>query len=158
MKSGRRIFGVLLSLLAYTGGIALDLYNAARFKEPALLHNENGELKWYNVYGIPEAHCIDRLDIFNDSVGLALLLLPLVLCFVMERDRMSVWHKILLWYGCSFFMCQFIYNIWVTTQEFVLDAGFVSVLVLQVVYVIMLLIWPFIRMFKAKPVIMTNHL
>lgn len=43
----------------YAGSVALDLYNAARLKEFALLHNEKGELQEYSVYDIPEADCID---------------------------------------------------------------------------------------------------
>lgn len=152
MKARRRILGVLMSLLAYTGGVALDLYNAARFKEPALLHDENGELKWYSVYGVPEAHCIDCLDIFMSSVGLILLLLPLVLYLVVKWDRISLWHKILLWFGCGFFICQFIYNIWITTQEYVLDMGFTFVLVLQALYVMMLLLWQMIIYFVGYKV------
>lgn len=150
MSIGKRILGVLLCLLSYAGGLAMNLYNAARFKEPALLRDGRGELKWYHVYGIPEAHCIDGLDRFEYSVGLALLLLPLVLYFVMKRDRVSVWHKMLMWFGCGFFISQFTYHIWVATQELVPDVGFVFCLVLQALYVIMLLIWPFINMFRRK--------
>lgn len=150
MKLKTRITGVLFCLLVYAGAVALNLYNAARYKESALLHNENGELKWYQVYDIPETHCIDGFDIFEYSVELVLLLLPLLLYFGVKRDRMSVWHKMLLWYGCGFFICQFMFNIWVTTQELVLDIGFMFFLVLQALYVIMLLLWPFINMFTAK--------
>ena len=28
----------------------------------------------------------------------------------------------------------------------------------EIVYVVMCLVWPFLHMFKAKPVIITNHL
>ena len=38
MSIGRRILGVLLCLLMYTGFVALDLYNAARYKEVAYLN------------------------------------------------------------------------------------------------------------------------
>jgi hypothetical protein len=145
MSVGRRILGVVMCLFLYAGGVALDLYNAARFKEPASLYNEKGELMDYSVYGNPELHCIDGLDIFEYSVGLALLLLPLLMCFAVKRDRISVWHKMLLWFGSGFFICQLVYNIWVTTQELVPDAGFMFVLVLQALYVILLLIWPFIN-------------
>lgn len=112
-----------------------------------------GELKWYHVYDIPEAHCIDGLDIFEYSVGLALLLLSLVLYFVMKRDSVSVWHKMLMWFGCGFFISQFTYHIWVATQELVPDVGFVFCLVLQALYVIMLLIWPFMNFFGRKPAV-----
>lgn len=152
MKLKTRITGVLFCLLVYAGAVALNLYNAARYKEPAFLYNENGELKWYQVYGIPETHCIDGLDIFMYSVGLVLLLLPMLLYFAVKRDRMSVWHKMLLWYGCGFFICQFMFNIWVTTQELVPDVGFMFFLVLQALYVIMLLLWLFIEMFATKRV------
>ena len=143
MSIGRRIWGVLLCLFLYAGGVALDLYNAARLKD---------EAPGYIVYDIPEVHCIDGVDIFASCVGLALLLLPLLLYFVVKRDRMSWWHKILLWYGCSFFICQFIRNIWITTQELVPDVGFIFSLVLWALYVIMLLLWPIINMFTVKRV------
>ena len=143
MSIGRRIWGVLLCLFLYAGGVALDLYNAARLKD---------EAPGYIVYDIPEVHCIDGVDIFASCVGLALLLLPLLLYFVVKRDRMSGWHKILLWYGCSFFICQFIRNIWITTQELVPDVGFIFSLVLWALYVIMLLLWPIINMFTVKRV------
>lgn len=143
MSIGRRIWGVLLCLFLYAGGVALDLYNAARLKD---------EPPGYIAYGIPEPHCIDGGDVFTYNVGLALLLFPLLLYYVVKRDRISGWHKILLWYGCGFFICQFIYNIWVTTQELVPDVGFMFFLVLQALYVIMLLLWPFIKMFTAKRV------
>lgn len=143
MSIGRRIWGVLLCLFLYAGGVALDLYNAARLKD---------EPPGYIAYGIPEPHCIDGGDVFTYNVGLALLLFPLLLYYVVKRDRISGWHKILLWYGCGFFICQFIYNIWVTTQELVPDVGFMFFLVLQALYIMMLLLWPFINMFTAKRV------
>lgn len=42
MSIGKRILGVLLCLLSYAGGLAMNLYNAARFKEPALLPDGEG--------------------------------------------------------------------------------------------------------------------
>lgn len=143
MSIGIRIWGVLLCLFLYAGGVVLDLYNAARLKD---------EPPGYIAYDIPEVHCIDGVDIFASCVGLALLLLPLLLYFVVKRGRMSGWHKILLWYGCSFFICQFIRNIWITTQELVPDVGFIFFLVLWALYVIMLLMWPIINMFTVKRV------
>ena len=144
MSTGRRILGVLLCLFLYAGGVALDLYNAARLKDWA---------PGYIVYDIPEIHCIDGIDVFEYSVGLALLLLPLLLYFAVKRDRITGWDKILLWFGCGFFICQFIYNIWVTTQEFVPYVCFTFFLVLQALYVIMLLLWPLINMFTVKRVV-----
>ena len=152
MSVTKRIFGVLSCLLMYAGAVALDLYNAARYKEVAYLNGEHLYTNWYSVYGIPEVHCIDGFDIFYACIWPMMLMMPLFLYFAVRRDRVSGWHKILLWYGSSFFICQFIRNIWITTQEFVPEIGFVLFLVLQALYIMMLLLWPFINMFTAKRV------
>ena len=96
MKLKMRILGVLTCLLAYAGTIALNLYNAARYKEVAYLNGGHLYTNWYSVYDIPEAHCIDGLDIFSACIWPMLLMLPLFLYFAVRRDALSRWYKILI--------------------------------------------------------------
>ena len=49
MSVTKRIFGVLSCLLVYVGAVALDLYNAARYKEVAYLNGEHLYTNWYSV-------------------------------------------------------------------------------------------------------------
>ena len=81
MSVTKRIFGVLSCLLVFVGAVALDLYNAARYKEVAYLNGEHLYTNWYSVYDIPEVHCIDGFDIFSACIWSMLLILPLFLYF-----------------------------------------------------------------------------
>ncbi len=169
MSVAKRICGVLSFLLVYAGAVALDLYNAARYKEEAYLNGEHLYTNWYSVYDIPEVHCIDGLDIFSACIWPMLLILPLSLYFAVGRETLSRWYKILIVLSAILSIDGIIYDIWLLSQTFVpeFDWGggpplyILYIMVkcgLEVVYVIMLSMWPFIRMFKAKPVLMTNQL
>ena len=96
MSVTKRIFGVLSCLLVYAGAVALDLYNAARYKEVAYLNGEDLYTNWYFVYGIPEVHCIDGFDIFSACIWPMLLILPLFLYFAVRREALNRWYKILI--------------------------------------------------------------
>ena len=161
MKLKMRILGVLTCLLAYAGTIALNLYNAARYKEVAYLNGGHLYTNWYSVYDIPEAHCIDGLDIFSACIWPMLLILPLSLYFAVRLETLSKWYKILIIMSTILLVDSIIYDMWLLSQTFVpeFDWGggpplyMLYTMVkcgLEVVYVIMLSMWPFIRMFKAK--------
>jgi hypothetical protein len=165
----KRIFGVISCLLVYVGTVALDLYNAARYKEEAYLNGGHLYTNWYSVYAIPEFHCIDGLDIFFSCVWPMLLILPLLLYFTVKRETLSKWYKILIIMSTILLVDSIVYDLWLLSQTLVpeFDWGggpplyMLYTMVkfgLKVVYVIMLLVWPFLHMFKAKPVIMKNHL
>lgn len=96
MSVAKRIFGVISCLLVYVGTVALDLYNAARYKEEAYLNGGHLYTNWYSVYDIPEVHCIDGYDIFSACFWPMLLILPLLLYFAVRRETLSKWYKILI--------------------------------------------------------------
>ena len=96
MSVTKRIFGVLSCLLMYAGAVALDLYNAARYKEVAYLNGEHLYTNWYSVYDMPEVHCIDGFDIFSACIWSMLLILPLFLYFAVRRESLSRWYMILI--------------------------------------------------------------
>lgn len=170
MKLGRRILGGILCLLLYAGTVALDLYNAARYKEEAYLNGGHLYTNWFSVYGIPEVHCIDGIDIFSACFWPMLLILPVFLFFVIRREALSKWYnKILIVLSMVLLIDSINYDIWLLSQTLVplFDGGCGSPLYMlytmvkfgfKVVYVVMCLGWPFLHMFKAKPVIMKNHL
>lgn len=169
MSVTKRIFGVLSCLLVYAGAVALDLYNAARYKEVAYLNGEHLYTNWYSVYDMPEVHCIDGFDIFSACIWPMLLILPLFLYFAVRREALSRWYKILIVVSAILLVDSIIYDIWLLSQTFVpeFDWGGGPPLYMlytmvkfgfEIVYVVMCLVWPFLHMFKAKPVIMKNHL
>ena len=169
MKLKVRICGVLSCALAYVGAVAIDLYNAARYKEEAYLNGGHLYTNWYSVYDIPEVHCIDGYDIFSACFWPMLLILPMFLYFTVRRENLSRWYKILIVVSAILLVDSIIYDLWLLSQTFVpeFDWGggpqlyMLYTMVkfgLEVVYVVMCVVWPFLYMFKAKPVIMKNHL
>ena len=161
MKPKMRIFGVLTCLLAYVGAVVLYLYNAARYKEVAYLNGEHLYTNWYSVYDIPEVHCIDGFDIFSACVWPMLLILPLLLYFAVRRETLSKWYKILIIMSTILLVEGIIYDMWLLSQTFVpeFDWGggpplyMLYTMVkfgLKVIYVIMLLVWPFLRISKRN--------
>ena len=161
MKLKMRITGVLLFLMVYAGSVTLDLYNAARYKEEAYLNGEHLYTNWYSVYAIPEFHCIDGLDIFSACVWPMLLILPLFLYFAVRREALSRWYKILIVLSAILLVDSIIYDIWLLFQTLVpqFDWGGGPPLYMlyttvkfgfKVVYVIMLLMWPFLRISKRN--------
>ena len=161
MKLKMRIKGVLLFLMVYAGSVTLDLYNAARYKEEAYLNGEHLYTNWYSVYAIPEFHCIDGLDIFSACVWPMLLILPLFLYFAVRREALSRWYKILIVLSAILLVDSIIYDIWLLFQTLVpqFDWGGGPPLYMlytmvkfgfKVVYVIMLLMWPFLRISKRN--------
>ena len=169
MSVAKRIFGVISYLLVYVGTVALDLCNAARYKEEAYLNGEHLYTNWYSVYDIPEVHCIDGLDIFSACIWPMLLILPLSLCFAVRRETLSRWYKILIIISTILLVDSIIYDIWLLSQTFVPEFDWgggpplymlytMVKFVFEVVYILMLLMWPFLNMFRAKQVIMTNNL
>ena len=169
MSVTKKIFGVLSCLLVYVGAVALDLYNAARYKEEAYLNGGHLYTNWYSVYDIPEVHCIDGYDIFSACFWPMLLILPLLLYFAVRRETLSNWYKILIIMSTILLEDSIIYDMWLLSQTFVpeFDWGggpplyMLYTMVkcgLEIVYVVMCVVWPFLYMFKAKPVIMKNHL
>lgn len=161
MKPKMRIFGVLTCLLAYVGAVVLNLYNAARYKEEAYLNGEQLYTNWYSVYDIPEVHCIDDLDIFSACIWPMLLILPLLLYFTVRRETLSKWYKILIIMSTILLVDSIVYDLWLLSQTFVpeFDWGggppiyMLYTMVkfgLKVVYVIMLLMWPFLRISKRN--------
>lgn len=163
MKFKTRISGVLSCLLAYAGAVALDLYNAARYKEVAYLNGGHLYTNWYDVYDMPEAHCIDGFDIFSACFWPLLLMLPLLLYFAVRRDVLGRWYKTLLVLSVVLLADSIIYDIWLLSQTLVpqFDWGggtplymlYIMVMFgLKAVYSVMLLIWPFKCMFEAPRV------
>lgn len=161
MKLKMRITGVLLFLMVYAGSVTLDLYNAARYKEEAYLNGEHLYTNWYSVYAIPEFHCIDGLDIFSACVWPMLLILPLFLYFAVRREALSRWYKILIVLSAILLVDSIIYDIWLLFQTLVpqFDWGGGPPLYMlyttvkfgfKVVYVIMLLMWPFLRISRRN--------
>ena len=161
MKLKMKIKEVLLFLLLYAGSVTLDLYNAARYKEEAYLNGEHLYTNWYSVYAIPEFHCIDGLDIFFACVWQMLLILPLFLYFAVRRETLSRWYKILIVMSAILLADSIIYDIWLLFQTLVpqFDWGGGPPLYMhyttvkfgfKVVYVIMLLMWPFLRILRRK--------
>ena len=161
MKLKMRIKGVLLFLMVYAGSVTLDLYNAARYKEEAYLNGEHLYTNWYSVYAIPEFHCIDGLDIFFACVWPMLLILPLFLYFAVRREALSRWYKILIVLSAILLVDSIIYDIWLLFQTLVpqFDWGGGPPLYMlyttvkfgfKVVDVIMLLMWPFLRISKRN--------
>ena len=156
-----RIKGVLLFLMVYAGSVTLDLYNAARYKEEAYLNGEHLYTNWYSVYAIPEFHCIDGLDIFSACIWLMLLMLPLFLYFAVRREDFCRWYKILIVLSAILLVDSIIYDIWLLFQTLVpqFDWGGGPPLYMlyttvkfgfKVVYVIMLLMWPFLRISRRN--------
>ena len=169
MKLKMRILGVLTCLLTYVGAVVLYLYNAARYKEEVYLKGEHLYTNWYSIYDISEAHCIDGLDIFSACIWPMLLMLPLFLYFAVRREALIRWYKILIVVSAILLVDSIIYDLWLLSQTFVpeFDWGGGPPLYMlytmvkfafEIVYVVMCLVWPFLHMFKAKPVIITNHL
>ena len=161
MKLKMRIFGVLTCLLAYVGAVVLYLYNAARYKEEAYLKGEHLYTNWYSVYDIPEVHCIDGLDIFSACIWPMLLILPLLLYFTVRRETLSKWYKILIIISTILLVDSIVYDLWLLSQTLVPEfdwGGGPPIYMLyttfkfgfKVVYVIMLLIWPFLRISKRN--------
>ena len=161
MKLKMRIKGVLLFLLVYAGSVTLDLYNAARYKEEAYLNGEHLYTNWYSVYDIPEAHCIEGLDIFSACIWPMLLILPLFLYFAVRREDFCRWYKILIVLSAILLVDSIVYDLWLLSQTLVpeFDWGggpplyMLYTMVkfgLKVVYVIMLLVWPFLRISKRN--------
>lgn len=159
MKPKMRIFGVLTCLLAYVGAVVLNLYNAARYKEEAYLNGEHLYTNWYSVYDIPEAHCIDGLDIFSACIWPMLLMLPLFLYFAVRREDFCRWYKILIVLSAILLVDSIVYDLWLLSHTLVpeFDWGggppiymFYTMVKFgfKVVYVVMLVIWPFIRLKK----------
>lgn len=151
-----RILGVLTCLLTYVGTVALNLYNAARYKEEAYLNGGHLYTNWYSVYDIPEAHCVDGFDVFTASFWPMLLILPLFLFFAVKREAFCRWYKILIVMSAILLAGGIIYDIWLLFQTLVpqFDWGGGSPIYMfytmvkfafKVVYVIMLLTWPFLR-------------
>lgn len=161
MKGGRRIIGGIFCLLVYAGAGTLDLYNAARYKEEAYLNGEQLYTNWYSVYDIPEVHCIDGLDIFSACIWPMLLILPLLLYFTVRRETLSKWYKILIFMSTILLVDSIVYDLWLLSQTLVPEfdwGGGPPIYMLyttvkfgfKVVYVIMLLMWPFLRISKRN--------
>lgn len=161
MKGGRRIIGGIFCLLVYAGAGTLDLYNAARYKEEAYLNGEQLYTNWYSVYDIPEVHCIDGLDIFSACIWPMLLILPLLLYFTVRRETLSKWYKILIIMSTILLVDSIVYDLWLLSQTLVPEfdwGGGPPIYMLyttvkfgfKVVYVIMLLMWPFLRISKRN--------
>lgn len=162
MKLKMRIKGVLLLfLLVYAGSVTLDLYNAARYKEEAYLNGEQLYTNWYSVYDIPVVHCIDGLDIFSACIWPMLLILPLLLYFTVRRETLSKWYKILIVMSAILLVDSIVYDLWLLSQTLVPEfdwGGGPPIYMLyttvkfgfKVVYVIMLLMWPFLRISKRN--------
>lgn len=161
MKLKMRIKGVLLFLMVYAGSVTLDLYNAARYKEEAYLNGEHLYTNWYSVYAIPEFHCIDGLDIFSACIWPMLLILPLFLYFTVRRETLSKWYKILIIMSTILLVDSIIYGLWLLSQTFVPEfdwGGGPPIYMLytlvkfgfKVVYLMMLLIWPFLRISRRN--------
>ena len=161
MKLKMRIKGVLLFLMVYAGSVTLDLYNVARYKEEAYLNGEHLYTNWYSVYAIPEFHCIDGLDIFFACVWPMLLILPLFLYFAVRREALSRWYKILIALSAILLVDSIVYDLWLLSQTLVPEfdwGGGPPIYMLytmakfgfKVVYVIMLLMWPFLRISKRN--------
>lgn len=161
MKLKMRIFGVLTCLLAYAGTIALNLYNAARYKEVAYLNGGHLYTNWYSVYDIPEAHSIDGLDIFSACIWPMLLMLPLFLYFAVRREDFCRWYKILIVLSAILLVDSIVYDLWLLSQTLVPEfdwGGGPPIYMLytmvkfgfKVIYVIMLLMWPFLRISKRN--------
>jgi hypothetical protein len=161
MKGGRRIIGGIFCLLVYAGAGTLDLYNAARYKEEAYLNGEQLYTNWYSVYDIPEVHCIDGLDIFSACIWPMLLILPLLLYFTVGRETLSKWYKILIIMSTILLVDSIVYDLWLLSQTLVPEfdwGGGPPIYMLyttvkfgfKVVYVIMLLMWPFLRISKRN--------
>lgn len=161
MKLKMRILGVLTCLLAYAGAIALDLYNAARYKEEAYLNGGHLYTNWYSVYDIPEVHCIDGLDIFSACVWPMLLILPLFMYFAVRREALSRRYKILIVLSAILLVDSIVYDLWLLSQTLVpeFDWGggppiymFYTMVKFgfKVVYVIILLMWPFLRISRRN--------
>ena len=161
MKLKMRIKEVLLLLLVYAGSVTLDLYNAARYKEEAYLNGEHLYTNWYSVYAIPEFHCIDGLDIFSACIWPMLLILPLFLYFAVRRESLSRWYKILIVLSAILLVDSIVYDLWLLSQTLVPEfdwGGGPPIYMLytmvkfgfKVVYVIMLLMWPFLRISKRN--------
>jgi hypothetical protein len=157
----KRIFGVISCLLVYVGTVALDLYNAARYKEEAYLNGGHLYTNWYSVYAIPEFHCIDGLDIFFACVWPMLLILPLLLYFTVKRETLSKWYKILIIMSTILLVDSIVYDLWLLSQTLVPEfdwGGGPPIYMLytmvkfgfKVVYVIMLLMWPFLRISRRN--------
>ena len=156
MKPKMRIFGVLTCLLAYVGAVVLYLYNAARYKEEAYLNGEHLYTNWYSVYAIPEFHCIDGLDIFSACIWPMLLMLPLFLYFAVRLEDFCRWYKILIVLSAILLVDSIVYDLWLLSQTLVpeFDWGggppiymFYTMVKFgfKVVYIIMLLMCPFLR-------------
>ena len=163
MKLGKRILGGMFCLLLYAGSGTLDLYNAARYKEEAYLNGEQLYTNWYSVYDIPEVHCIDGLDIFSACIWPMLLILPLLLYFTVRRETLSKWYKILIIMSTILLVDSIVYDLWLLSQTLVPEfdwGGGPPIYMLyttvkfgfKVVYVIMLLMWPFLRISKRNQV------
>ena len=161
MKPKMSIIGVLTCLLTYVGAVVLNLYNAARYKEEAYLKGEHLYTNWYSVYDIPEAHCIDGLDIFSACIWPMLLMLPLFLYFAVRRENFCRWYKILIVLSAILLVDSIIYDIWLLFQTLVpqFDWGGGPLLYMlyttvkfgfKLVYVIMLLMWPFLRISRRN--------
>ena len=159
MKLIMRICGALTCMLAYAGVVALDLYNAARYKEVAYLNGGHLYTNWFSVYDIPEIHSIDGYDVFAACFWSMLLILPLLLFFAVRREMLSGWYKTLIVMSVVLLTDRILYNMWLLSQTHVpqFDWGGGSPLYLlytmvmfgiKVVYVTMLVIWPFIRLKK----------
>ena len=110
MSVAKRIFGVISCLLVYVGTVALDLYNAARYKEEAYLNGGHLYTNWYSVYDIPEVHCIDGYDIFSACFWPMLLILPMFLYFTVRRENLSRWYKILIVVSAILLVDSIIYD------------------------------------------------
>ena len=161
MKPKMRIFGVLTCLLAYVGAVVLYLYNAARYKEEAYLKGEHLYTNWYQVYDIPEAHCIDGLDIFSACIWPMLLMLPLFLYFAVRLEDFCRWYKILIVLSAILMVDSIVYDLWLLSQTLVpeFDWGggppiymFYTMVKFgfKVVYIIMLLMCPFLRISRRN--------
>ena len=98
-----------------------------------------------------------------------LLILPLLLFFAVRREVLSGWYKTLIVTSVVLLIDGILYNMRLLSQTHVpqFDWGggpplyMLYTMVkfgLEVVYVVMCVVWPFLYMFKAKPVIMKNHL
>ena len=157
----KRIFRVISCLLVYVGTVALDLYNAARYKEEAYLNGGHLYTNWYSVYDIPEVHCIDGYDIFSACFWPMLLILPLLLYFAVRRETLSKWYKILIIMSTILLVDSIVYDLWLLSQTLVPEfdwGGGPPIYMLyttvkfgfKVVYVIMLLMWPFLRISKRN--------
>lgn len=161
MKLKMRIKGMLLFLMVYAGSVTLDLYNAARYKEEAYLNGEHLYTNWYSVYAIPEFHCIDGLDIFFACVWPMLLILPLFLYFAVMREALSRWYKILIVLSAILLVDSIVYDFWLLSQTLVFEFDwgggppiymFYTMVKFgfKVVYIIMLLMCPFLRISRRN--------